>query len=195
MSTSILSAKRLRMTRQERRAQLLEISRRIIRSNGANELTLGRLAQEAGVAKPVVYDHFGTRSGLFVALYAEYDDRQNAMMKVALDRASPTLEANAEVIATTYVDCVLTQGTEIPGVSGALAGSPELDLLKRKCEAIWMSTCQNVLAPFSTSPIPPARLWAMLGAAEALSNAAVAGELDPVEARAELTRIVLTMVK
>ena len=195
MSTPSPSAKRVRMTREQRHAQLLDISWRIIRTNGANELTLGRLAQEAGVAKPVVYDHFATRSGLLVALYAQYDDRQNAMMRDALRRAAPTLEANAEVIATTYVDCVLLQGTEIPGVSAALAGSPELDALKREYQAAWMAMCRNVLAPFSELPIQPASLWAVLGAAEALSNAAAAGELDAVEARGELKLIVMTVVR
>lgn len=183
------------MTREQRRAQLLDIARRIIRSNGANELTLGRLAQEAGVAKPVVYNHFGTRSGLLVALYAEYNDRQNTMLREALDHASPALEANAEVIATSYIDCVLQEGTEMPGVSGALAGSPELDALKRECQAAWMAICRDVLVPFGKAPIQPARLWAVVGAAEALSNAAAAGELAADEARGELKRIVMTMLR
>ena len=60
---------RRRMSREERQRQLLDVAWRLVREEGTEALTLGRLAEQAGVTKPVVYDHFSTRPGLLAALY------------------------------------------------------------------------------------------------------------------------------
>ena len=65
--TSVPSRRRL--PREARTRQLLEASWALIGDEGTDALTLGRLADVAGITKPVVYDHFGTRNGLLAALY------------------------------------------------------------------------------------------------------------------------------
>ena len=100
--------------------------------------------------------------------------------------ATKSLPAVAKVIATTYLNCVMAMGREMPGVSAALAGSPELDALKKKLEAAFQAKCQAALQPFAKQPIGPAGMRAMLGTAEAVSFAAAAGELDPVDAEHEI---------
>ena len=55
-----------RLPREARRRQLLEAALGIVRAEGADKLTLGYLAERAGVSKPVVYDHFATRSLLLI---------------------------------------------------------------------------------------------------------------------------------
>ena len=158
-------------------------------------MTLGRLAEQAGITKPVVYDHFGTRPGLLATLYREFDARQNALMESAFEASEPALESRAAVIASSYVDCVLLQGREIPGVIAALAGSPELEKLKREYEAAFIEKCRILLAPFSkTGTIASAGLWAMLGAAEALSHAAATGEITAEQAQHELFETIVAMV-
>jgi AcrR family transcriptional regulator len=186
---------RRRLLRDDRHRQLLDVAWRVIREEGTEALTLGRLSEQADVTKPVVYDHFGTRSGLLAALYQEFDARQNALMDAALRVAEPSLAERAAVIAFSYVDCVLLQGREIPGVIAALAGSPELEKIKREYEAAFIEKCRAVLAPFTaTGAIAPAGLWAMLGAAEALSNAAATGEITAAQAQNELFETILAMV-
>jgi AcrR family transcriptional regulator len=54
---------------REQRRQLLDVAWQLVREEGTEGLSLGRLAEQAGVTKPVVYDHFETRTGLLVALY------------------------------------------------------------------------------------------------------------------------------
>jgi AcrR family transcriptional regulator len=71
---------RRRLARDARLRQLLDAAWRVVREEGTEALTLGRLAEQSGVTKPVVYDHFGTRSGLLAALYQEFDARQTAIM-------------------------------------------------------------------------------------------------------------------
>lgn len=188
--------RRRRLSREQRHRQLLDIAWAIVREQGTEALSLGFLAERAGVTKPVVYDHFGTRAGLLAALYQEYDLRQTALMDAALQASEATLSARAAVIASSYVECVLAQGREIPGVIAALASSPELDRIKRDYEAVFRDKCRAMLAPFAgTGAIGPAGLRAVLGAAEALSNAAAAGEITAQQAQDELYQSIVAMVE
>jgi AcrR family transcriptional regulator len=184
------------MSREERLRQLLDVAWQLVREEGTDALTLGRLAEQAGVTKPVVYDHFTTRPGLLAVLYQEFDARQTALMDAALEISEPTLASKATVIASSYVDCVLLQGREIPGVIAALTSSPELEKIKREYEAIFMDKCRNALLPFAgTGDIAPASLRAMLGAAEALSHAAATGEITAEQAQDELFETIVAMVE
>ncbi|TSJ60979.1 TetR/AcrR family transcriptional regulator [Starkeya sp. 3C] len=186
---------RRRLPREERQRQLMHVAWRLVREEGTDALTLGRLAEEAGITKPVVYDHFGTRNGLLIALYQDYDARQAALMDAAIQASAPGLDATAGVIACSYVACVLTQGREMPGVLAALAGSAELEKIKRAYQMAFIAKCRGLLAPF-TGPrgIAPAAFWAMLGAADALSDAAVKGDVTAEEAEGELFRTILALV-
>ncbi|MDF9620258.1 TetR/AcrR family transcriptional regulator [Pseudomonas entomophila] len=195
MSSDDKPAARKRLSREERRRQLLDVAWRLVREEGTDALSLGRLAEQAGVTKPVVYDHFETRTGLLVALYQEYDARQTAMLDSALAGCAADLPGRAWVIAEAYVDCVMSQGREIPGVSAALAGSPELEALKRIYEGPFLAKCREALEPFSAAGrIGQAGMRALVGAAEALSQGAAAGELEAREAKEELQATIVAMV-
>ena len=182
---------RRRLTRDARRANLIETAWRIAQVEGADALTLGRLAEQAGVAKPVVYDHFGARNGLLAALYHDYDQRQAAAMETALAENPATLPDRARVIAEAYVGCVVAQGGEVSGVAAALEGSPELEAVKRQCDAVFLDMCRAALQPLAAGEISRAALLGAFGAAEALSRAAAAGEIAVGEAKEELAAVFL----
>lgn len=186
---------RRRFSKEERFAQLIEVAWQLIATEGTDALTLGRLADAAGITKPTVYEHFGTRHGLLAALYRDFEVRQNRIIDEAIAAGSPTLTAKAQVIADSYVACVLTEGREIPDVLAALSGSPELARLRKECQVRYLKKCRQTLAPF-TSPtgLSDAALWAMLGAADTLSSVAVAGEVSERQACDELYEIILAMV-
>src|SRR3712207_936567 len=76
---------RRRLSREERHRQLLDMAWRLVREEGTDALTLPRLSDEADVTKPVVYDHFGTRDGLLIALYRDFDTRQTAIFDAVLE--------------------------------------------------------------------------------------------------------------
>ncbi|MDQ0568454.1 AcrR family transcriptional regulator [Variovorax paradoxus] len=186
---------RKRLARSDRYRQLIESAWALVRHEGMDALTLGRLAEQAKVAKPVVYDHFGTRNGLISALYLDFESRQEAIIDAAIAASANTLPAMAKVIGSTYVDCALAQGRELPGIVGALSGAPELELVKRECADAFHEKCRKVLAPFAPAgQLAPLRVRAMLGAAEALSYAAVAGEITPAQAKAELQATIALLV-
>ncbi len=196
MSSDDPTRTRKRLSRDERRRQLLDMAWQLVREEGTDALSLGRLAEQAGVTKPVVYDHFETRTGLLVALYQEYDARQSRMLEQALARCDASLASRAWVIAEAYVDCVVSQGLEIPGVSAALAGSPEMEALKRAYEQPFLDKCREALAGFSPSgSVGAAGMRLLVGAADALSQAAAAGELEAEAAKAELQAAIMAMVE
>lgn len=195
MSSDESPAPRRRLSRDDRLRQLLDVAWQLVREEGTDALTLGHLAELAGVTKPVVYDHFGDRAGLLAALYEDFDARQNQVFAAAIEASEPTLDDRAWVIASCYVDCVLLQGREIPGVIAALAGSPELESIKREYDVIFLGKCRDALAPFAVDgAITQAGLRGMLGAAEALSHAAASEEISALEAQEELFASIKSMV-
>jgi AcrR family transcriptional regulator len=186
---------RQRLSRDDRYRQLISQAWAIVEQEGTEALTLGHLAYRAGVTKPVVYAHFRDRNGLLAALYREFDARQNALIDTALADCSTAPVVRAKVIADAYVDCVLAQGREIPGVIAALSGSPELERVRREGEGAFLQKCRSALEPASPSGhVSLPGLRAMLGAAEALASSAAANEMSAEDAKQELHAVILDML-
>jgi AcrR family transcriptional regulator len=182
------------MTKGERRKQLLALAWEFIAREGTDALTLAKLAECAGVTKPIAYEHFGTRAGLLAALYREYDDRQTAVMRRALADGK-TFADTARILAEAYVDCVVTAGPEVAAVSAALAGAPEMEAVKRECQEAFVEECRAAFAPHIPGDIEFARLVAVIGAADGLSLAAATGRVDPAEAKALLASIIASILQ
>ena len=53
------------MTGQERRAQLVEVARKLFAERGFEATTIEEIASRADVSKPVVYEHFTTKEGIY----------------------------------------------------------------------------------------------------------------------------------
>lgn len=79
-------ARRVRMTGKERREQLLDIGRSLFADKGFEGTSVEEIAARAGVSKPVVYEHFGGKEGL----YAVVVDRE---MRQLLDMVTSALTA------------------------------------------------------------------------------------------------------
>ncbi|MFD7020626.1 TetR family transcriptional regulator [Streptomyces sp. NPDC059161] len=79
-------ARRTRMTGAERREQLLDIGRTLFAERGFEGTSVEEIAAKAGVSKPVVYEHFGGKEGL----YAVVVDRE---MRSLLDLVTGALTA------------------------------------------------------------------------------------------------------
>jgi AcrR family transcriptional regulator len=59
---------RRRMRAAERRAQLLDVARRVFGTSGFHAVSMEEVAKEAGVTKPILYDHFPSKKDLYLAL-------------------------------------------------------------------------------------------------------------------------------
>ena len=78
---------RARMTGKQRREQLLEVGRKLFADKGFEATTVEEIAAKAGVSKPVVYEHFGGKEGL----YAVVVDRE---IRALLDGITGALTSN-----------------------------------------------------------------------------------------------------
>jgi AcrR family transcriptional regulator len=56
------------MTASQRREQLLDVSRRIFAEKGFEGTSVEEIAARAQVSKPVVYEHFGGKEGLYAVV-------------------------------------------------------------------------------------------------------------------------------
>lgn len=56
-----------RMRRSDRSEQLVGVAAALFAEAGFHGVSMNEVAQRAGVSKPVLYDHFGSKEGLFAA--------------------------------------------------------------------------------------------------------------------------------
>src|ERR1700710_1797830 len=80
---------RVRMTGAQRRQQLLDVGRELFAQRGYEATSIEEIAARADVSKPVVYEHFGGKEGL----YAVVVDRE---MQRLLDRFASTLSIGGQ---------------------------------------------------------------------------------------------------
>ncbi|MFZ4189338.1 TetR/AcrR family transcriptional regulator [Streptomyces pseudogriseolus] len=185
-----------RLSSAERRAQLVGIARDVIAAEGTDALTLAYLAGRAGVSKPVVYDHFSSRSALLLSLYQDFDQRHLADLHAALAHTPPDLRQRVEAIATAHVACIVSQGVELSGVAAALAGTPALDEAKRESERRYVDICrQAIRSADGGADLSEEAAIAFVGAADALGYAAARETISPELARSTITTVLLSLVE
>lgn len=119
---------RVRMTGRERREQLVLVGRSLFAEKGFDATSIEEIAARAGVSKPVVYEHFGGKEGL----YAVVVDRE---MGNLLDRLTRALSAGqprelveqAALALLTYIEeetdgfRILARNSPVAGAEGTFS--------------------------------------------------------------------------
>jgi AcrR family transcriptional regulator len=77
------------MTGKERREQLLDIGRTLFAERGFEATSVEEIAHKAGVSKPVVYEHFGGKEGLYAVVVDREMRRLLDMVTSALTGGHP----------------------------------------------------------------------------------------------------------
>ncbi|MDI2031891.1 TetR/AcrR family transcriptional regulator [Saccharopolyspora sp. TS4A08] len=93
------------MTGKERRQQLLDVARALFAEKGFDGTSIEEIAHRAGVSKPVVYEHFGGKEGVYaVVVDREMRDLLDLIVS-ALDAGHPRvlLEQAAHALVD-YID-------------------------------------------------------------------------------------------
>ena len=80
------TVKRPRMTAEQRREQILDVTRAIVDERGFHAVTIDGVAREAGITRPVVYGHFDDLPGLLYALIEREGDRAKEQLEAVLPR-------------------------------------------------------------------------------------------------------------
>ncbi|WP_377323812.1 TetR/AcrR family transcriptional regulator [Pimelobacter simplex] len=120
------------VARPEREQQILEVAGRVFGARGFAATNVADIAREAGISKPLIYNYFGSKEGLFERCLGEASDllideieRTAALGVVGLARALATLDGVFGVLAgRTWVWQVANDPTapRTPGAD-ALLGS------------------------------------------------------------------------
>lgn len=180
-----------RLSKAERRQQLLDTALAIVREEGADRLTLGHLAARAGVSKPIAYEHFGTRSGLLIALYKAIDSGQAAALRETLLAAPRGLDETARMLCDTYMHCYIDTSGEWHALGAALSGSEEMGAVHQELLEGYVALFMAALKPHSSLPDGELHLRCvgLVGAGEALSAAMVRGEATEKQAAEALAAL------
>ncbi len=80
---------RHRMTAAERREQLIQVARGLIAARGFEGTSVEEIAAKAEVSKPVVYEHFGGKEGLYAVVVDREVQLLLTMMRTALTAGAP----------------------------------------------------------------------------------------------------------
>jgi len=78
-----------RMTAAARREQLITVSRRLFAERGFDGTSIEEIAARAVVSKPVVYEHFGGKEGLYAVVVDREVCRLLGMMRDSLQAEHP----------------------------------------------------------------------------------------------------------
>lgn len=78
----------VRLPRTERRAQLLTAAQRVFSANGYHAAAMDEIAEQAGVSKPVLYQHFPGKLDLYIALLESHVDALVGAVRDALASTS-----------------------------------------------------------------------------------------------------------
>jgi AcrR family transcriptional regulator len=119
---------RVRMTGRERREQLVAVGRSLFAEKGFEATSIEEIAGRAGVSKPVVYEHFGGKEGLYaVVVDREMGDLLDRLTR-ALAAAHPrVLVERAALALLTYIEeetdgfRILVRDSPIAGPGGTFS--------------------------------------------------------------------------
>jgi AcrR family transcriptional regulator len=116
------------MSANERREQLLDIGRHLFAAKGFDGTSVEEIADKAGVSKPVVYEHFGGKEGLYAVVVDREVRRLLERITVSLSGDHPRvlLEQAASALLA-YIESetdgfrILVRDSPVASTSGTFA--------------------------------------------------------------------------
>ena len=119
---------KVRMTGQERREQLLDVGRSLFADKGFEAVSVEEIAAKAGVSKPVVYEHFGGKEGLYaVVVDREMNDLLHSISDALTAGSARALLEQAGMALFDYIDAnpqgfrILVRDSPVSQSSGSFA--------------------------------------------------------------------------
>ncbi|MGH3307518.1 MAG: TetR/AcrR family transcriptional regulator, partial [Nocardioides sp.] len=93
------------MTAAERREQLIEVARGLFAERGFDGSAIEEVANRAAVSKPIVYEHFGGKEGLYAVVVDREVTLLLSMMREALTAGtSRELLEQAAIALLDYIE-------------------------------------------------------------------------------------------
>ena len=123
---------RVRMTSAERREQLIGVARSLFADRGFEGTSVEEIAAKAQVSKPVVYEHFGGKEGLYaVVVDREVRSLLEGIQGSLTDGRPRELIEQATLALLDYVEThtdgfrILARDSSVGSSTGSFASDPE----------------------------------------------------------------------
>jgi AcrR family transcriptional regulator len=118
----------VRMTGSQRREQLLEVGRSVFAERAYDGASIEEIAAKAGVSKPVVYEHFGGKEGLYAVVVDREVSRLLETILATLEASHPReLLERAALALLEYIEehtdgfRILVRESPVPSATGNFA--------------------------------------------------------------------------
>lgn len=111
-----------RLTREDRREQLLDAAADVVVERGIGALTMEGLAERAGVSKALPYQHFDNANAVLLALYRREIDTMGQRVLAAVEGVREPDE-RVRLAVHAYFDIVVERGRVLGVFVGSGAGS------------------------------------------------------------------------
>lgn len=96
---------RTRLPAAERRRQLIEVGRTVFAERGYDGTSVEEIAERARISKPIVYEHFGGKEGLYAVIVDREMDHVITRISAAISGGSPRVMIERAALAfMTYVE-------------------------------------------------------------------------------------------
>ena len=97
-----VSSRAARLPKDQRRAQLLDAASDVFTTRGYHAAAMDDIAEAAGVSKPVLYQHFGSKLDLYLALLDSSCERLVDIVSDALDSTEDNAERVVAAVGAFY---------------------------------------------------------------------------------------------
>ncbi len=114
----------------ERRELLLVAAERLLEEGGSDALRMDALARAGGVTRPVVYEHFGGRDALVVALLERHAERVRTHVAAAV-ATSTSFEDELRAATRAYLEVARRHGPAMRALVSASHLSPTIEAVRR----------------------------------------------------------------
>jgi len=177
------------LSAEERREQLLDVTKRIVIEQGFHAVSIEAVAREAGITRPIVYGHFADLPGLLEALV----DREGVRALSQLETVLPQPDLLEALRA--YLQAVSNDPDTWRLVLMPQEGAPRLlhDRIERGREAV-VARLAAGLRPSSELPDPELSAHLMSAYADEAARLVLTGRYSP-ERILELSRWLLRRLR
>lgn len=187
---------RKRLSWDARHQQLIGAALDFVRAGGADALTLAKVAETAGVSKPVVYEHFFSREGLLVELFKAFDDFQQEELRQIITLPDTDLVTLARSVARAYLQCYADSQGVFLAIYSVMRSSPDLTA---KYDKLVQDNVNALVSLFrDKSPLDDEALGlacaCLIGAADTVASWAALGNTTKDKAETSLTNMILSFI-
>lgn len=168
-----------RMDKDARRDQLLSTAVSIIKERGAEALTLATVAEQAGVTKPIAYNHFENKENLLKQIYQDIDNRLIESIQIAKQSSSQSITDTVSIFCESYFNCML-ENSNIYGLTiAALKCYPNNANLSKNIQDFFVDAYSDIFQlPISDDNHQNhLKLITIYGIIESVGDAAISGRI------------------